>query len=361
MKWRRTTALITALIASTRCIETYAASSSRRLLVDGEFESIGNPPMPVPMPVPMPARDFSTLGRAVTKHLPAPFWTKDAEGRYTGVNDYFTRVFGFDVAGAVIGKTDEELVEAATVDLSIDEFDDVLPNETFKSIWGRLRDNDIIVQESGEPTRFLERIFLRDEKRVIPVNAIKAPYMGGTVGIAVFGHLDEGITLDLVRDDDEMSIGTSDDTDAEAVRIESLGRAAVQGGAFLLWTKDANGRYTALNDFYLDYVGAEDESDVLGKTDLDIVAVAAPDGIDDYEGLLPGETSTSIANSWYEDDLRVIESNETLRVIERDFNDGRVFDVISIKAPFAGGTVGVAIPVDASDASDVVNAVDVDA
>ena len=36
-------------------------------------------------------------------------------------------------------------------------------------------------------------------------------------------------------------------------------------------------------------------------------------------------------------------------------------DVISIKAPFAGGSVGVAIPVDASDASDVVNAVDVDA
>jgi len=124
------------------------------------------------------------LGRAVIE-AGVLFWTKNASGHYTGVNDYYFASFpewDGDVS-RVIGSTDDDLIAIIAGNRTIDDFKNVKPGETFASIAETWRKNDLQVQESGKPTRFIERCL--GDGRAYSVVSVKSPFEGGTAGVAI--------------------------------------------------------------------------------------------------------------------------------------------------------------------------------
>lgn len=145
------------------------------------------------------------------------------------------------------------------------------------------------------------------------------------------------------------------DSQARIDRINWLGRAVVENGAFHFWTKNASGYYTAVNDYFVKSFELESDADVVGKTDAELIVLVAGDRtIEDFEDAKPDETLDSIASAYREHDMMVQETGKATRFNERVIADDRVYDVVAIKAPFEGGTVGIGIPRNADDDINVV-------
>ena len=165
------------------------------------------------------ARDW--LGRAVENGA-FHFWTKNASGYYTAVNDYFVKSFSLDSYADVVGKTDAELIVLVAGDRTIEDFQDAQPDETLESIASAYREHDLMVQETGRATRFNERVIAGD--RVYDVIAIKAPFEGGTVGIGIPRNAEDDINVVIAKesdDDDDDDDDESDDDDDESDDDES--------------------------------------------------------------------------------------------------------------------------------------------
>ena len=126
------------------------------------------------------------LGRAVNR-ASVTFWIKNSTGHYVAVNAFFADAFGFDDARDVVGFNDPALVQRRAGNLTIAEFANVNPGETFDSIAKAFARNDLLVQRTKTPTRFIERAFssASDQARIINVISIKSPFAGGTVGLAI--------------------------------------------------------------------------------------------------------------------------------------------------------------------------------
>jgi hypothetical protein len=132
-------------------------------------------------------------------------------------------------------------------------------------------------------------------------------------------------------------------------RIEWLGRA-VNRASVMFWIKNSTGHYVAVNDYYVSTNGFKNAWEVVGFTDADLMQRSAGNRtIVDFKNVTPGETLESIAQAWRTNDLIVQRTKTPTRFIERSIEGDRVYSVISIKSPFAGGTVGIGIPVNPDD------------
>ena len=100
-------------------------------------------------------------------------------------------------------------------DRTIEDFEGAKPDETLDSIASAYREHDMMVQETGKATRFNERVIADD--RVYDVVAIKAPFEGGTVGIAIPRNADDDINVVVTSesDDDESDDDESDDDESD--------------------------------------------------------------------------------------------------------------------------------------------------
>ena len=146
------------------------------------------------------------------------------------------------------------------------------------------------------------------------------------------------ITRTPVYDDDGRLVGVmglgrditaQHRTKTELRRRESYQRALIDNFPFLVWLKDTDGRFLAVNAPFVQACGADDAASVEGKTDLDI---------------WPRE----LALGYQADDRAVMVSRQKKEVVEQGEDEGRKIWLETYKAPVLDddgqllGTVGFA-------------------
>jgi len=243
----------------------------------------------------MESRSVSLLNslRTVLDTIPDLVWLKDVNGVYLNCNPTFERFFGADI-GAIVGKTDYDFVDADAADA--------------------FRDHDRQAMELGGPSVNEEWITFADDGHRALVETIKAPMSDGD------GRL-IGV-LGIAREVTE-SRATQD-----ALRErERYLRSLIDNFPFLVWLKDADGRFLAVNQAFADACNSGEAAEFAGKTDLDV-------------------WPADLAESYRADDRAVIDSREKKTVEEEvAAQDSRVW-FETYKAPVVDdsgellGTVG---------------------
>ena len=245
----------------------------------------------------MESRSVSLLNslRTVLDTIPDLVWLKDVNGVYLNCNPTFERFFGADM-GAIVGKTDYDFVDADIAD--------------------SFRAHDRRAMELGGSSVNEEWItFANDGHRAL-VETIKAPMLdedGRLVGV-----------LGIAREVTE-SRATQD-----ALRErERYLRSLIDNFPFLVWLKDADGRFLAVNQAFADACNSGQAAEFAGKTDLDV-------------------WPADLAESYRADDRAVMESREQKTVEEEIVTQDSRAWFETYKAPVVDdsgellGTVGFA-------------------
>ena len=227
--------------------------------------------------------------------LPDLVWLKDTEGVYLSCNPTFSRLLNATVE-QIVGKTDFDFHRTS---LARD--------------WRR---HDIAAVRSGAAMDTEEWLTFGDSGHSALIRITRTPVYdddGRLVGV-----------MGLGRD-----ITAQHRTKTELRRRESYQRALIDNFPFLVWLKDTDGRFLAVNAPFVQACGAADAASVEGKTDLDI---------------WPRE----LALGYQADDRAVMVSRQKKEVVEQGEDEGRKIWLETYKAPVLDddgqllGTVGFA-------------------
>ena len=225
--------------------------------------------------------------------LPDLVWLKDTEGVYLSCNPTFSRLLNASVE-QIVGKTDFDFHRTS---LARD--------------WRR---HDIAAVRSGAAMDTEEWLTFGDSGHSALIRITRTPVYdddGRLVGV-----------MGLGRD-----ITAQQRTKTELRRRESYQRALIDNFPFLVWLKDTDGRFLAVNAPFVQACGAADAASVEGKTDLDI---------------WPRE----LALGYQADDRAVMFSRQKKEVVEQGEDEGRKIWLETYKAPVLDddghllGTVG---------------------
>jgi PAS domain S-box-containing protein len=173
--------------------------------------------------------------RTLVETIPDLIWLKDAQGVYLTCNPMFERFFGAREA-EIRGKTDFDFV-----DKELAEF---------------FRKHDRIAMEAGKPSINEEWVTFADDGHRALLETIKTPMRdarGNLIGV-----------LGIARDITEVS-----EAREELRRKESYQRAILDNFPFLVWLKDTESRFLAVNQAFAEACGVA-AGDLVGKTDLDV-------------------------------------------------------------------------------------------
>ena len=227
--------------------------------------------------------------------LPDLVWLKDTEGVYLSCNPMFSRLLNASVE-QIVGNTDFDFHRTS---LARD--------------WRR---HDIAAVRSGTAMDTEEWLTFGDSGHSALIRITRTPVYdddGRLVGV-----------MGLGRD-----ITAQQRTKTELRRRESYQRALIDNFPFLVWLKDTDGRFLAVNAPFVQACGADDAASVEGKTDLDI---------------WPRE----LALGYQADDRAVMVSRQKKEVVEQGEDEGRKIWLETYKAPVLDddgqllGTVGFA-------------------
>jgi PAS domain-containing protein len=126
-------------------------------------------------------------------------------------------------------------------------------------------------------------------------------------------------------------------------RVKVLGEAVLRSGA-IVFTKNHAGKYTAVNDDYLAAFGFDDSSDVVGKSDDEIVETLLGRG-QTFHHSYRGESITDLPAIWRAHDEMALERPMWFK--ERSLLGGgvdtKLHEFVVMKAPFEDGIIGVAV------------------
>ncbi len=173
---------------------------------------------------------------AMLDAIPDLVWLKDLDGVYLACNPPFERFFGATEA-EIVGKTDHDFVDREQADRF------------------RRMDNEVIA--AGTSRVVEEQITLAEGGRQMRVETIKTP-MYGSQGELI------GV-LGVARD-----ITARKKVEQELAAKEGYQRALLDNFPFMVWLKDTQSRFLAVNAPFARAAGFSTASELVGKTDLDI-------------------------------------------------------------------------------------------
>ncbi len=131
----------------------------------------------------------------------------------------------------------------------------------------------------------------------------------------------------------------------ESERVETLGRAVLDSGA-LIFTKCHSGKFTSVNNNFLQAFGLESSEDVVGKTDDELIESVLASG-KTFHHSYRGESITDLPKIWKKHDDEVMATARTHWYKERALlsggEDTKLHEFVVMKSPFADGVVGVAV------------------
>ena len=131
----------------------------------------------------------------------------------------------------------------------------------------------------------------------------------------------------------------------EDERVATLGKAVLDSGA-LIFTKNHAGKYTSVNNNVLDAFGLDSSEQIVGRNDEELIASVLDSG-KTFHHSYRGEAIQDLPAIWRQHDEEVMCTNRTHWYKERSIlgggEDGRLHEVVCMKAPFQGGIVGVAV------------------
>ncbi|MEK6238107.1 MAG: PAS domain S-box protein [Planctomycetales bacterium] len=221
------------------------------------------------------------LLNALLSHLPDRIYIKDRDSRFVRVGKAMAEQYGFSGPDEAVGKSDFDFFS--------------------KEHAQKTRDEELRLIESGEPLTVFGKKESWSDGRENWVTTTKLPWrdeQGETIGVF-------GLTRDVTK------IKQAEQALRDA---ETLYRSLVDNIAYSVFCKDKDSRLTSVNKRYCEIEGQSRE-ELLGKTDHDI---------------FPAE----LADKYRADDLRVMESGETLNIVERHQTpDGERIHVQVVKAP----------------------------
>ena len=242
--------------------------------------------------------------RAILDNSPYLVWLKDTEGRYLKVNKAYADYARLKDIRQVIGKTDFDLYP--------------------KELAEKFRIDDAEVMASRQQ-KHIEELSLEGSKEVW-VATFKTPVIdesGNVLGTT-------GFAQDV----------TERKQNEEKIRIsEARLQATLDNSPYMIWQKDPEGRYLAVNEVFLKMTGQKRMQDVLGKTDFD---------------LWPKE----LAEKYHADDAEVMLSRRHIVIEERAVNNGQTYWVETCKTPIVDtygkvlGTTGFAQDITARKAAE---------
>ena len=180
-------------------------------------------------------RENEAYLRSILDNSPTMMWLKDTEGRFLAVNESFVAACGKKDPAEVIGKTDL----------------DVWPRELAE----KYRADDREVMETRHKKNVEELVCDQGVNKWF--ETYKTPILdasGEVIGTAGFG-----------RDVTERKVA-----EQALAQERNLLRMLIDNLPDSIYVKDRNGRKILTNRADLDFIGAVDEKDVLGKTDAEV-------------------------------------------------------------------------------------------
>lgn len=227
--------------------------------------------------------------KTLIRSLPDLVWLKDAEGVYLGCNPRFECLYGTPEA-AIVGKTDYDFVDREQADF--------------------FRAHDRKAMALGGPSVNEEWLtFAADGHREL-VETTKTPMydaQGHLIGVLGIGH----------------DITERKRLEEALVQRDHYQRALLDNFPFVVWLKDTESRFLAVNEQFARTFGAADADALIGKTDLDI---APPDMAEGYRA----------------DDRAVLLSRQNKNVEEVIFDEGvpKWFETYKAPVVIDGAVIG---------------------
>ena len=233
-------------------------------------------------------RNSESLYHSLVEAIPQNIFRKDTQSKFTFANHQFCKLMGLKLE-EIVGKTDF----------------DFFPVELAE----KYRRDDWHVLETGQPFQAVEEYQPPGGERSF-IQIVKTPLYeasGRIIGL-------QGMFWDITK-----QRKMEDGVRASEALYHSLVETIQQG----VFRRDLQGRFTFVNQPYCKYHNVKAE-DLLGKTDFD---------------LYPKEA----AEKYWRDDLRVMETRESMEIIEETqpvgANEKHYFHVIKSPLYDASGTV----------------------
>jgi PAS domain S-box-containing protein len=174
--------------------------------------------------------------QTLVETVPDLIWTKNADGVYLNCNPRFERFFGAREAD-IVGKTDYDFVDQEQAD--------------------SFRAHDRKAMQNGGPSRNEEWVTFADDGHRELVETTKTPMFdaqGNLIGVLGIAHdITERTQLEQ----------------ALAMR-EQYQHALIDNFPFVVWLKDADSRYLAVNRPFAESCGMDSPAALIGKTDFDL-------------------------------------------------------------------------------------------
>jgi diguanylate cyclase (GGDEF)-like protein/hemerythrin-like metal-binding protein/PAS domain S-box-containing protein len=192
--------------------------------------------------------------------LPDLIWIKDTQGIYLACNPRFEDFFGAKEAD-IIGKTDYDFVDKNLADF-FKEYD----NKVMRSGRPNINEETVIFASDGHEELLLTtKVPIYDEE-------------GNITGIMGVGR----------------DITSMKSIQQELERKERYQRALLDNFPFMIWLKDAQSHFLAVNQPMADAYGCDTPEDLIGKTDYDFWSKELADGYrsDDIEVLASDKPKT---------------------------------------------------------------------
>ena len=128
-------------------------------------------------------------------------------------------------------------------------------------------------------------------------------------------------------------------------RVKALGEAVLKSGA-LIFTKCRSGKYTAVNDDFLQAFGFSDSDEVVGLNDEQLIDKVLSSGESGkmFHHSYRGESITDLPKIWQAHDDEVLASQRTMwfkeRAIVKGGDDMKLHEYIVLKSPHKSSSIG---------------------
>ena len=235
-----------------------------------------------------------SLLQTLVQTIPDLVWLKDTNGVYLACNHRFEQLYGAPQAD-IVGKTDRDFVSPELADF-------FQAKDQQAILLGRSSTNEELLTFASDGHQALT------ETTKTPMYAANGQLIG---------------VLGIGRD-----ITERERTKQELKRRDSYQRAVLDNFPFLIWLKDEQSRFLAVNTAFAQACGATSPDELVGKTDLDV-------------------WPADLAEHYRADDREVLKSGQPKNVDEQLSGPGQNGWVETYKAPVSIdgqvlGTVGFA-------------------
>lgn len=177
--------------------------------------------------------------RTLVNTIPDLVWLKDAEGIYLACNPEFERFFGASERD-ILGKTDYDFMPRELADF--------------------FREHERKAIAAGKPSHNEEWITYASDCRRVLLDTTRTPMRmadGRLIGVLGIGH----------------DITAMRQTEQSLKEREQYQRALLDNFPFMVWLKDTESRFLAVNQAFADTAGVASTENLIGKTDIDIFPI----------------------------------------------------------------------------------------